>query len=697
MVAESTLAWMRADRWRLGFLAAAIASVLFLDAWLLTCGFHGCPSAAEVRTYSPNDGGRVLDRNGKLIGHLTVIRRVNVTLDDIPLHVRQAFVATEDRRFYTHSGIDWRGVARATVRNISALGVREGFSTITMQVARNSFMANRYSGRSPRRKLIELRLARLLERHLTKDQILEHYLNVIYLGNGAYGVEAASRDLFGRSVSRVTLSQAALLAGVTRAPSYYAPRMHPRRARQRRDLVLSLMHDQGFISRAEADQSTRAALRLASNAWKPANVDTYGAMDAVRALVDSVLPHALREGNVVVHTTIDATAQAAADLAIERQARAIEAGSYSGYGEPIQGALVALDPQNGDIRALVGGRKSTRGGFVRALNAKRQPGSAFKPFVYAAALRAGIPPSAKVDDVPVEVAIAGEVPWLPANYDGNYQGRTTVRRALMMSSNAATVRVSRAVTESLVIATAQRNGITSPLRPHPSLALGALEVTPIELVTAYAPFANGGYRVTPRLVTRIESQAGALLWSVEAERTPAMDPRDAYMMNSMLRGVVDHGTARVLRSWGIRGPVGGKTGTTNNGADVWFVGFTPTIVAGVWFGYDSPRQIADRAAGAGYAAPAWAQFYQAGWTDHRDAEWAPPSGMVEAQIDPETGDLATEFCDRKQTEYFKDGMEPREYCQLHLTHDPTIIARRLAGGADVVAELARRIRRFLRF
>ncbi|MEX2152394.1 MAG: PBP1A family penicillin-binding protein [Gemmatimonadaceae bacterium] len=697
---EPTRVWMRREKWKISLLGTGLVGIVALNAWLLTCGFAGCPSRAEVRAYRPNEGGRVLDQNGKLIGHLAIVRRINVPLDRIPKHVRQAFVATEDRRFFDHDGIDWRGVGRSIVRNVSSMGVREGFSTITMQVARNSFLVQRYHGRSLRRKLIELRLARILENELTKEQILEHYMNVIYLGNGVYGVEAASRDLFGKSVSNVSLSEAAMLAALPKAPSYYTPRDHPERARTRRNLVLKLMHEQGWIDETNMKRSSSAPLRIARTEWRPSQYDQFGAIDAVRALVDSVIPDALKEGDVVIHTTIDARAQQAADKAIARHAVAIQNQGW-GNGARLQGALVALDPASGDIRAIVGGRRARRGGFIRATNAKRQPGSAFKPFVYAAAIAAGLSPGSIVDDQPIEVMI-GNTPWIPANYDDNYQGRTTLRRALMMSANAATVRVSRVVGEQNVINAARRNGIVSELQPVPSLALGALEVTPLELVTAYAPFANGGMRVRPRLVTRIEAPDGKVLWSQEVQRAPAMDPRDAYEITSMLRGAVDYGTGRVIRDNGISGPVAGKTGTTNNGTDVWFIGYTPSLVAGVWFGYDTPTQIADRAAGGRFAAPAWADFYKAGWRERAGADWVVPDGMISAVIDPESGELATEWCPRKAREWFKPGTQPQTECELHTYQEPTYIAD--DGSVlprdprdDWLEHLGRRLKRILRF
>lgn len=597
------------------------------------------------------------------------MRRINVPLSRVPLHVRQAFIAVEDRRFYRHRGIDWRAVPRAALRNVSAMGVREGFSTITMQVARNTFTPRLVRARSMRKKLIEARLARLIERNLTKDEILALYLNVIYLGNGVYGVEAASLDLFGKSIKDLTLAQGAVLAALPKGPSAYTPRGHADRARVRRNLVLSLMVREGYVTPRQAQSAAALPMKIAKNEWRPP-VETSSAVDPVRALVDSVLGEgALERGDVKVFTTIDGPAQRAAERAVRNQAARIQREYRNWYGvskEQVQGAMVALDPLTGDVRAIVGGRSIERSGFNRATSARRQPGSAFKPFVFAAALAAGFSPSSYVDDEPVEVEQGGRV-WTPANYGGEYLGEITMRRALMSSSNAAAVRVSRSVGEARVAQVARRAGIMSPLRAVPSIALGALEVTPLELVTAYAPFANGGERVQPRLVRRIEDNDGVVLWSREiARRTPAMDPRDAYQLTSMLRGAVDHGTGRSIRAGGARGAIAGKTGTTNNGADVWFVGYTPTLVAGFWFGFDSPKALSGDASGGRLAAPAWAEFYTKGWREAvSKGSWRAPAGMSPSVIDPETGELAGEWCPLSQKEWYKPGTEPTTYCRDH--------------------------------
>ncbi|HXT16897.1 MAG TPA: PBP1A family penicillin-binding protein [Gemmatimonadaceae bacterium] len=660
--------WIRRHWAWLGLLALACAGVILFDTWLGTCGFYGCPSPSEIRAFHPSEGGNVYDRNNRLLGHLENVRRVNVPISVVPVPVRNAFIATEDRRFYQHNGLDWKGVLRAVFTNLSAGGVRQGFSTITMQVAHNSFLEDRYHGRSMRRKLIEVRISRLLERELTKDQILEHYLNVIYLGNGVNGIEAASLDLFGKNVDKLTLSEGALLAALPKAPSTYTPRRNPDKAEQRRNLVLGLMAQQGFITAAQAQASQAVPLRIADTEWRPSIANEPSALDAVRALVDSVMPDVLKEGDVNVYTTLDFTAQRAADRTVLKHIAEITQETRESMGhvtDEAQGALVALDPTTGDIRAVVPGRRTQRREFNRAFYARRQPGSTFKPFVYSAAIAAGYSPGTEVDDDPVQVQIGRQV-WQPVNYSNNYAGRITFARALILSANSATVRVSRAVGEKAVIAAARRNGITSPLTPVPSIALGAEGVTPLELVTAYAPFANGGYRVQPRLVARIEAPDGTLLWSTEErQHTAAMDPRDAYEVNEMLQGVVNYGTGKAVRDYGVQGQVAGKTGTTNEGNDVWFVGFTPTLVAGIWFGYDTPRQISTNPSGGRLAAPAWAEFYQAGWHEPRGSSFAVPQGMVSAVVDPESGELATEWCPRRVREWYKPGTEPQETCHLH--------------------------------
>ena len=628
----------------------------FTDVWLLTCGFDGCPTPREIQTFQPDQGGRILDRYNRVMGRLELVRRVNVPLSQVPLFVQQAFVATEDRRFYQHGGLDWRGFFRALAANLKAGRTREGFSTITMQVARNTFAVRKYPARSLRQKFTELRLARLIEHSLTKQEILELYFNVIYMGNGVYGVEAASRDLFGKSVNRINLPQAAMLAALPKAPSTYTPRRHPQRALERRNLVLGLMVKEGYVSANRLPGLQASPNTIAKDEFRPKDPNDSFALDAVRSFVDSIIQGGQADiVDLTVRTTLDRNAQIAADRAVRRQASSIQ--SESGRRGLIQGAMIAIDPRNGDVRALSGGRTYERGAFNRALFAHRQPGSAFKPFVYAAAMAAGYTPSSEVDDDPIDV-IQGRNVWSPQNYNDQYLGRITFRKALIKSANAATVRVSQAITIPRVIAQARKNGITSPLPDVPSMALGSAEVTPIELVAAYAPFANGGFKVKTRLVRSISTADEIPIWQDDdpapRNQVQAMDPRDAYQVTSMLQSVVDYGTGKVVRDYGVRGLVAGKTGTTNSGTDVWFVGYTPTIVAAFWFGFDNPAPISGDASGGRLAAPAWVDFYQNGWRETASPNaWNPPAGMVERDIDPTTGYLATEWCPVTRNEYYK--------------------------------------------
>ena len=610
----------------------------------------------------------MLDRGGTTIGRLAYVRRINVPLARVPRHMRAAFIAVEDRRFYYHHGVDWRSAARALVRNLRQVDVSEGFSTITMQLVRNAFVPRLAQQRSLRRKLIEIHLARRLERALTKQQILALYLNVIYLGNGAYGVEAASRDLFGKGVDRLTVAEGATLAALARGPSLYAPRRHAERALARRNIVLTVMAREHYLSDSAAAAARAAPLRLSPGEWRPRE-DRSFALDPVRAVVDSVLGGD-QLGDLIVYTTLDARAQRAAEDAVRRQADVIDRGTGRGgrggaRRDTLQGALVAIDPRNGELRAVVGARRYVPGGFNRALVARRQPGSAFKPFVYAAALAGGMTPAAVVMDTPVEISERGQL-WRPVNFDGTYAGRLTLRRALMRSANAATVRLGEAVGERRVVALARRAGIRSPLAAVPALALGVGEVTPLELATAYAPFANGGNAVTPSLVRRIEAGDGTVLWRAPRRATErVLGAAEAFQLTSMLQSVVAGGTGRLVRERGVREPVAGKTGTTNDGTDVWFVGYTPTVVAAVWFGYDAPRPIAPAASGGRLAAPAWAMFYLDGWRERTPSDWTPPAGMVRREIDGFNGDLANEWCPLTQREWFRPGTEPTRLCREH--------------------------------
>ena len=655
--------------------ALVVAAALTTVSWWWSCGWQGCPTPAQLRAWRPTEGGALLARDSAFVSALSPVNRTNVPLSRVPAHVQAAFIAVEDRRFHMHHGVDWYGVGRATVANVAAGSVREGASTITMQLARNVFLGNRATERTLGRKLLEWRYATLLERSLSKQDILERYLNAIYLGNGVYGVEGASRDLFGKSVKDISLSEAAMLAGLPKAPSSYSPRRDKARALARRAIVFDVLLREGVADSATIQTLRNKPLKVVRAEWAPARAVDSWAVEAVRVTLDSlrkagVIPRSLNDAQLRVWSTIDRRAQIAGERAITLGASQIDQERASGgfsvgsARSRTQGALVALDPATGALRAIVGGRRIERKGFNRALRAKRQPGSTFKPFVYAEALRQGFTAATMLEDEPVEIDI-GRTVWTPANYGDDYAGHITMRDALARSANAATVRLSSKLSVKRIADLAHAQGITSDLPIVPALALGAGAVTPLELTVAYAPFGNGGKRVQPYLVERVEDQFGRVIWThPSAVGTTVLEATDAFLITSLLQGVVDRGTGRPVRDAGIRGPVAGKTGTTNDGTDVWFVGYTPTLVASVWFGADDPQPLGWNASGGRMAAPVWARFLRDGWhSPEDDSAWVPPSGIETKQIDIGTGKLASNWCGPSRREFFVRGSAPKQSCE----------------------------------
>ena len=494
------------------------------------------------------------------------LRRGYVRLERLPSYLPQAVMATEDRRFYAHFGVDPLGLARASFRNWRAGNVVEGGSTITQQLAKNLFLK---PDRTIARKLEEAIYALWLEHRFSKDEILELYLNRVYFGGGAYGIEAASRRYFGRSARTVSLTQAALLAGLLKAPSRYAPTGNADLAASRIDVVLGSMVDAGFLSTAEADMAAAQPLRLRAFG------DETGYPYAVDWVAES-LPDLVgeNEGDLIVDTTIDAGLQRVAQLALRQKLDA--------EGQTLdanQGAVVVLDISGG-IKALIGGRSYRASPFDRAVKSLRQPGSAFKPFVYLAALESGYTPDTIAEDAPIVVDS-----WSPRNHTGTYQGEVTLRDSFAQSINTVAVRLAADVGRARVVRTAQRLGIHSKLHDRPSLALGTGEVTLLELTAAYVPFANGGEGVVPHIVTRVRNGDGKLLYQLKsASLGPVVAPRDVAAMNDMMNATVARGTGRQAAL--PDQAAGGKTGTSQNSRDAWFVGYTAHYVAGVWIGND---------------------------------------------------------------------------------------------------------------
>jgi penicillin-binding protein 1A len=645
---------------------AVAAAVMVLLVWLgwRTCGFEGCPSVARLAAYQPGGASVLLDRSGEELARLTPVSRELVSLADLPEHVSSAFVAVEDRRFRDHGGVDWRRTVGSALVNVRAGGVREGGSTITMQLARNVF-PDRLPGqeRSFRRKILEARVARAIEGSFDKDEILELYLNHIYFGGPVYGVEAASRYYFGKSAASLDLAEAATLAAMPKAPNAYNPRTRPEQNRARRDLVLALMAEQGRIDAEEAERAQSRPLRVVAER-APAREEPPPApyfVRAVRRALEAQLGDGLYSQPLRIHTSLDRDVQVAAERALEARLRAIERGSHGRFaGERrygardavtptgtlyLQGAVVVVDAETGDVLAVVGGRDYADSPFDRAIQAKRQVGSAFKPFVYAAALEDGYAPSQWLTDEPLEMELAGGEVWAPRNFDGQYRGEVTLRDAAVRSNNVATVRLAMAVGMSDVARTARRSGVSDDLHELPSLALGTADLSLLQLTAAYSPFATLGERVRPRMIRLVEDSAGKKIWAPKVERRRVMDDGVAYLVTDLLRDAVDRGTGRGVRQAGFHGPAAGKTGTTDDGNDVWFVGYTPGLVAGVWIGFDRPRAVVGDATGGDLAAPVWGELMRAVHSSRPIPEaWAQPGSVVERSVDPPSGLILADGC-----------------------------------------------------
>jgi penicillin-binding protein 1B len=614
-----------------------------------------------------------------------------VRLTDVPITLLTAVLAAEDHRFFEHRGFDLRGALRAAWANFRAGRVTQGGSTITQQLVKNRLLTSR---RSYARKVREAWLASLVEWRYPKERILESYLNEIYLGQhgplAIRGVGAAARAYFNKEVHQLTLAESALLAGMIRAPNTYSPFINRERARERRDVILARMLELGKIVEAEHAAARREPVRV-QRGGVPGQSAPYFS-DRVRQEIEDALGGHVGGRAARVFTTLDPSLQGFAESAVRSGLERLEARSprlrRPAPAERLQAVLVALDPTTGGIRALVGGRDYLVSQYNRAVLARRQPGSAFKPFVYVAALaeRGGHPAftaAALVDDAPIELTAGGQ-PWSPRNYGDRYEGRVTVRRALEQSLNAATVRIALEIGLPEVVGTAQRLGLAADLAPVPAVALGAFEVTPVDLARAYLPFVNGGNRLaTVSTIRAIADADGTDVMPPRDPPKPVMSPAEAYLMTSLLAGVINSGTASAARSLGVVGEVAGKTGTTNDERDAWFVGYSPGLLALVWVGFDDNAPIG--LSGAQAALPIWAEFMRQVANAYGAPSFGVPPGITTAQIDPTTGKLATRYCPIVVPETFLTGTEP-SICTEHQG----------AGIPDQMVDWWRRFREWLR-
>ncbi len=595
-----------------------------------------------------------------------------VRLGDAPFSLLQAVLVAEDHRFFEHRGVDLRGLLRAAWVNVRERRVAQGGSTITQQLVKNRLLDPK---RTLLRKLDEAWLATLVEWRYSKERIFEAYLNEIYLGQrgpiAIRGVGAASRTYFRKEVHQLTLAESALLAGMIRAPNTYSPTVNPQRARERRDVVLARMRELGRVSDADYEAARREPVK-AERASTAGQVAPYFADHVRQELEARFGDGALDARDVRVFTTLDLTLQRLAERAVTRGLERLEAQRPRlRQGERLQAALVALDPATGHIRALVGGRDYQASQFNRASLARRQPGSAFKPFVYAAALAApggggrGFTAATFLDDSPLTLTVGAET-WSPRNYEDRYLGAVTVREAFQQSLNAATVRLAQDVGLPAIVERARAHGIESRLAAVPAMALGSFEVTPLELARAYLPFANGGRRTPPTHGVRaVRDRDGTVEpgGDDEDETRAVLSPAEAYVMTSLLEGVVNAGTGAPARTLGVTGAVAGKTGTTNEGRDAWFVGYSSGLLAAVWVGYDGAE--AHGLSGAQGALPIWAEFMRPALEAVAPTPgFTVPSGVRFVEIDLTNGRAANRFCPRTAKEVFVTGTEP-DACREH--------------------------------
>jgi penicillin-binding protein 1A len=692
----------------IGAFVAALGIGGVWGTWRNLCAGEACPSIAQVRTFEHEQTSKVLAYDGRQFHEFGYERRTPVSIDALPEYVPQAVIAVEDRRFYDHGGFDPRGMLRSaygvftfyTARTGNTLG---GGSTITQQLARNMFDQigfNREGLGLYVRKFREIQVALDLERSYTKDQILEAYLNEIYMGRG-YGFQNAARNYLGKNLVDVNVAEAALLAAILNLPGYYDPFRYPERAESRRNLVLNRMAEQGFLTQEEADNWKEFPLPAEEPEGSVTSVAPYFE-EWVRQILQDRYGDQLYRGGYRIFTTLDIDMQRMAQAAMdsgwavaERDVRFTHPKyadfdtvvSFPGSTPYLQGAFVAIDPLTGHVKALIGGRDYGQSKFDRARQAQRQAGSSFKPFVYTAAIASGVPASRVIVDGPVVLPQLTGDDWRPANYTNEFLGPITIREALYRSINMVAIKLAwDEIGIETVRQTARRMGISTEIEPYPSTAIGAVEVIPLEVAEAYTAYPTMGTKIEPFPILRVEDAQGNVIWEPHPERTVVLDSMTASISVSMLADVVQRGTGataiRITAGLPYEVPAAGKTGTNNEGTDLWFSGFTPNLLATVWFGLDTPTPIYAGGAGTGgaLAAPVWGNFmrqvYYGVEGDEANGiaavdpllsippQWTPHPGLTMVVVDRLTGLVASPWCptEDQYVEYYIPGTEPTEPC-----------------------------------
>ena len=618
------------------------------------------PRLTTLKDYQPYIISEVYSDDEVLIGEFFIERRLIVPLSQMPKLLIKAFVAAEDARFFEHQGIDYWRILGAAFRNIEALEVVQGGSTITQQIAKSFFLTPE---RSITRKLKEAILAQRIESYLTKNEILYLYLNQIYLGEGAFGVAAAAKTYFGKSVQDLTLAECAILAGLPPAPNNLSPLRHPKKARERQLYVLHRMVERRLISPVQAIRAGAEEIRLRPKGPKGYHEAPY-AVEQVRMYIEEKYgKEILYKGGLKIYTTLNFRMQQVAQKAVLKGLEEFEAREGKGKGkDQVQGALIALDPQTGYILAMVGGRDFAASQFNRATQARRQAGSAFKPIVYAAALDKGFTPATVIVDEPFSyIDVPGKEPWEPQNFDREFWGPITFRKALTFSRNVVTVKIAQSIGIEYLIQYARNLGIKSKLEPNLSLALGAANVSLLEMTNAFGVFAAQGYRAEPILITRIVDKDGNILEEVEPSAIEVISPQTSYLITSLMQSVIQEGTGQRAKALGR--PAAGKTGTTNDTRDAWFLGFIPQqLVAGAWMGYDIEKPLGTHETGAVAALPIWLEFMKEAVDGKVVENFSVPEGIVFTKTDAVTGEPVGPKQPAKSGkvifECFKEGTEP---------------------------------------
>ena len=618
---------------------------------------HDLPQILSLETFRPSSVTRIYSADNVLLAELFVEKRDPVPLKAIPDDLKKALIATEDRKFYQHSGVDLKGILRALISDIRARKFVEGASTITQQLAKTLFLTSR---KTVLRKIKEAFLAFQLERRYTKDEILELYLNQVYFGSGAYGVESASRIFFGKPAKDLTLAQCALIAGLPKSPSRYSPLIDKDLAIKRRNIVLKQMKDTGIISGTaftRAKQEQIYPVKQNNNLVKAPYF-----VDYINNFLETTLGASrLYKGGLTVYTTLDFKLQKAAEHAVANGLLALEnrMKTQKIKNPAPECALISLDVQSGGILTMIGGKNFDKSPFNRATSAKRQPGSAFKPIVYAYAIEHNFPQSKLILDAPVSFKIGTRRHWRPENFSKHYKGEITIRMALSLSQNIPAIRLIEMLGPSSVAKFGYTLGMESTLYPNLSLALGTSEVTLINLTAAYSVFPNKGELIRPYGVMEVVDQSGRLVFRVKPLKKVAMSRAGAAIMTDMLKGAIQEGTGKKARK--VTRPVAGKTGTTNGYKDALFIGFSPSIATGVWVGQDVFVTIGKRETGAKAALPIWIEFMTKALDRKPFQYFDMPDDIIKIRMDPVTGLLASDDSPGAVEALFKKGTEPKRF------------------------------------